>query len=70
MLPMAVTSPQSRKETKMGETYRSMIKDVMNKYEKVWNDAIAEFDRNGQISDETDEMLRNMEMQLALFGAI
>ena len=70
MLPMAVTSPQSRKETKMGETYRSIIGDVMNKYEKVWNDAIVEFDRNGQISDETEEMLRNMEMKMALLGAI
>jgi hypothetical protein len=42
----------------------------MSKYEEIWNDAIVEFDRNGQISDETEEMLRRMEMKMALLGAI
>lgn len=55
----------SRKENKMGKTYRERIEAIMAEYHKVLDKARAEFMHYGEVREETDARLTALEDRLA-----
>lgn len=55
----------SRKENKMGKTYRERIEAIMAEYHKVLDRARAEFMHYGEVKDDTDARLTALEDKLA-----
>lgn len=50
----------------MGKTYRASFETLMKRYNKIMEIARSEFERLGEVSDETDRILCGLEAELAL----
>ena len=53
----------------MGKTYREAMEELMRKYDAVWDRAFREFERYGSITDETDDLLSQLEQRIAMMEA-
>lgn len=52
----------------MGKTYRESVAALMARYEALWAQADAEYDRDGEISKATMHKIADAELDMALLG--
>ena len=52
----------------MGATYRESVALITARYDAIYKKAEAEFERYGEISDETHRALTNLELEMEIFG--